>query len=149
MYFHICGLIIHAVNSGNDTPTKDLCLFTARTTVEYPDNNLFLSFQKGDTFFALDAPFMAHMHPGDSLEWDDEMGIKIVYVLKFAIEEKTGMNFLNAGAVFHQLLDASSHSTMLHILSAIMSPKMAKFAGQIAFSPVSYTHLTLPTKRIV
>ena len=47
------------------------------------------------------------------------------------------MNFLNAGAVFHQLLDASSHSTMLHILSAIMSPKMAKFAGQIAFSQVA------------
>ena len=83
---------------------------------------------------ALDAPFSACIAPDSSTVKDTETGIKIVYVLKFAIEEKTGMNFLKAGAVFHQLLDASSHSTMLHILSAIMSPKMAKFGAQIAHS---------------
>ena len=137
VYFQVCGSIIHAVNTGNDKPTNDLCLYTAKQTVEYPDNRLFLSFQKGDTFLALDAPFFAHMDPGDSLQQDHELGIKIVYVLKFAIEDKKGMNFLNAGAVFHQLLDARGHTTMLHILSAIMSPKMAKFAGEIASSQVA------------
>ena len=136
MYFHICGLIIHAVNSGNHTPTPGLCLYTASRSVEYPESKLFLSFQKGDTFLALDAPFIAHMDPGADLKLDDERGIKIVYVLKFAIEDQTGMNFVGAGAVFHQLLDASAHSTMLHILSGLMSPKMANFGAYVAHSQV-------------
>ena len=100
--------------------------------MEYTDSNLFLSYQAGDTFLALDAPFSAHIAPDSSTVWDGEKGIKIVYVLKFQIEEQTGMTFVKAGAVFQQFLDVSAHCTLLHILAALMSPKLAKFAGQIA-----------------
>ena len=137
VYFKLWGLIIHAVTHGNDKPTNDLCLYTANSTVDYGNSSLFLSFQQGDTFLALDAPFMARMDPGENLVMDAAMGIKIVYVLKFVIEEEAGMKLLNAGAAFHQHLDASRHTTLLHICSAILGPKIAKFAGQIAHTQVA------------
>ena len=102
--------------------------------MEYTDSNLFLSYQAGDTFLALDAPFSALIAPDNTTVCDSEKGIKLVYVLKVQIEEQTGMTFVKAGAVFQQFLDASAHCTLVNILSAIMSPKMAKFGAQIAHS---------------
>ena len=100
--------------------------------MEYTDSNLFLSYQAGDTFLALDAPFSALIAPDNTTVCDSEKGIKLVYVLKVQIEEQTGMTFVKAGAVFQQFLDASAHCTLVNILSAIMSPRMAKFGAEIA-----------------
>ena len=78
---------------------------------------------------ALDPPFVAHMSADEQLYKDAELGIKIVYVLKYTVDEYEGMRLVSAGAVFHQLLDASGHSYMLHILSGLMSPKLAEFGA--------------------
>ena len=81
---------------------------------------------------ALDPPFVAHMSADEQLYKDAELGIKIVYVLKYTVDEHEGMRLVSAGAVFHQLLDASGHSFMLHILNGLMSPRMATFGAFVA-----------------
>ena len=58
-------------------------------------------------------------------------GMKLVYVLKWAIQEPQGIKFLEAGCMFEQLLDPSGHTCMLNILSGMMKPKLADFGASI------------------
>ena len=81
---------------------------------------------------ALDPPFVAHMHANDLVHWDDPCGIKLLYVLQYAVDRQEGMQIVGAGAVFQQLLDASSHTFSLYSLGAIMAPKMASFGAFVS-----------------
>ena len=145
-YFTICGLIINAVDRGNTLPSPTLTIYTAKIAMEYPGNIGFLSFQKGDMFLALDAPFVCHMSASDDIqqdgaiavEWGRGMpGVRIAYVLKFTIEEQIGMNIIDGGIVFQQHMDVGAHPTKVQILSKIMSPHIARLGGVIAASGAS------------
>ena len=106
----------------------------------YPDSEFFLNYQKGDTFLALDAPFSSNIAENDSTVRDTKDGIKLVYLLKFQIEEKRGMHFIRAGAAFEQFLDTSAHFTLVTICSAIMSPRMANFGAEMAHEQSQGSH---------
>ena len=75
------------------------------------------------TDLQLDAPCAAR-GPGGR-------GMKLVYVLKWTIEQKQGIRFLESGAVFEQLLDPATHHCYLNILSGLMKPKLADFGAVI------------------
>ena len=52
-------------------------------------------------------------------------GMKLVYVLKWTIQEPQGIKILQAGCVFEQVLDPSGHHSWLSLLAGIMKPKLA------------------------
>ena len=69
--------------------------------------------------------------PQDGLYAAGGRGMKLVYVLKWTIEEPQGIKFLESGAVFEQLLDPATHHCYLNILSGLMKPKLADFGASI------------------
>ena len=103
----------------------------ANRTVSY-ENKFFLNVKKGDYLMGLDPAFISSMTAKDT-EWqqDDPRGMKLVYVLKYTIEEPQGIRFLESGAVFQQLLESAGHTCMLNILSGIMKPKLADFGAWV------------------
>ena len=81
---------------------------------------------------ALDPAFISSMTPQDTdMQQDGGRGMKLVYVLKWTIEEPQGIKFLESGAVFQQLLDTAGHTCMLNILSGLMKPKLADFGAWV------------------
>ena len=132
VYFWLTGKFIWAVDHGINSPSNGLTLYTAKKSVDYQGHKLFLSIKVGDTFLALDAPFAARMEANENLHWDDPCGIKLLYVLQYALDRQQGMQIVGAGAVFQQLLDASNHTFSLYSLGAIMAPKMASFGALVS-----------------
>ena len=141
VYFHICSLIINSLNEGKVKPSTELCLYTATRTLRY-DNKFFLNVNEGDRVMALDPAFICNMTakgagpngtdlPQDGLYAAGGRGMKLVYVLKWAIQGPQGIKFLEAGCMFEQLLDPSGHTCMLNLLSGIMKPKLADFGACI------------------
>ena len=63
----------------------------------------------------------------------------------FLADELTGVNKPMMAIDLNQL-DIGGEKGIIHYLTALADPRMAR---GIRHSPVSYTHLTLPTKRIV
>ena len=141
VYFHICSLIINSLNQGKVKPSTELCLYTVTSSLRY-DNKFFLNVNEGDRVMALDPAFICNMTAkgagpnGTDLSQDGlyaagGRGMKLVYVLKWTIEEPQGIKFLESGAVFQQLLDTAGHTCMLNILSGLMKPKLADFGASI------------------
>ena len=61
------------------------------------------------------------------------------------------MNILFAGSPYPsaKILDYLTKNSLNKVQAVLTKPDAAKKRGKKAFQSVSYTHLTLPTKRIV
>ena len=145
VYFHICSLIINSLNEGKVKPSTELCLYTATRTVSY-ENKFFLNVKKGDYLMALDPAFISSMTPHDTdMQQDGGRGMRLVYVLKWTIEEPQGIKFLESGAVFQQLLHTAGHTCMLNILSGLMKPKLADFGARVGAQATALFPSTSPS----
>ena len=83
---------------------------------------------------ALDPAFISSMVPREEdtdMQKDGGRGMKLVYVLKWIIQEPQGIKFLESGAVFEQVLDTERHTCMLNILTGLMKPKLGDLGAWI------------------
>ena len=80
----------------------------------------------------MDSPVTLRMESTTLTHQDCEQGIRAAYVLKYVIDAEKGMSLMNGGMAFAQHPGSHNHQTNLHILSALMTPKMAGFSAQIA-----------------
>ena len=135
VYFHIAGTIIHTATEGMSEPGSTLTLCTCVQSVHFPGNTLFMTITDGKTFLSMDSPFTLRMGSNNLIKQDMPDGFRVVYVLKYVIDARKGMSLQEGGLVCAQHLGVHNHQTNLHILSSIMTPKMAGFSAQMAISP--------------
>ena len=108
---------------------------------------MFLDHTVGCTYMTLDKPFPLRMQEfevggkgGTQVKWDSAEGILVVWCCKYSLGGTNGINFMQAGLVFLQLLTDQQHYANLWSAAAIMKDKMADFGSKVAtggFEPSS------------
>ena len=87
----------------------------------------------------MDKPFPIQMEEfevggkgGTQVKWDSAEGILVVWRCRYKLEGTNGINFMQAGLMFLQLLTDQQHYAKLWTAASIMKDKMADFGAQVA-----------------
>ena len=146
--FKIAGTLIAAANAGLTAESDVQCYGVKKPLLFHGGHqSLFLNHTLGCTYMTLDKPFPLQMQEfevggagGFKVKWDSTEGILVVWCCKYSLRAPNGINFMQAGLMFLQLLTDQQHYANLWSAAAIMRDKMADFGAKVAtvgFEPSS------------
>ena len=139
-YFQIAGILIDAASQGMNGESLVKC-YGVKTPLVFQGGHqsLFLDHTVGCTYMTLGQPFPLQMSEfvvggpgGTKIIWDAAGGILVVWCCKYALGGTNGIEFMQAGLMFLQLLTDQQHYTSLWSAAASMRDKIADFGAKVA-----------------